>query len=56
MMPGVDYNIDITDMNVFEDECFNIFICSHVLEHVPDDRKAISELYRLARESLNGSG
>jgi len=46
-MNGVDYkNCDITDLP-FENNSFDFFICSHVLEHVNDDRKAIRELYRI---------
>lgn len=44
-MPDADHHVDITDMP-FEDEQFDFFICSHVLEHVNSDDKAISELYR----------
>ena len=29
------------------DNSFDIIICYHVLEHIPDDRKAMSELYRV---------
>lgn len=32
----------------FEDASFDIVICSHVLEHVPDDAQAMAELYRVA--------
>jgi SAM-dependent methyltransferase len=39
---------DITDLP-FEDESFDMVICAHVLEHVPDDRKAIAELFRSLR-------
>lgn len=38
---------DITDLNIYKDNTFKVFLCSHVLEHVLDDRKAISELYRV---------
>src|SRR5438552_13033615 len=34
---------DITDIP-FEDGSFDIVICSNVLEHVPNDRKALCEL------------
>lgn len=29
--------------------CFDLLICYHVLEHVEDDRKAMSELYRILK-------
>ncbi len=31
------------------DNSFDIIICYHVLEHIPEDRKAMSELYRVLR-------
>src|SRR5258707_15185241 len=47
--PGVaDVAVDITDMQ-FDDGTFDAAICSHVLEHVPDDAAAVSELYRVLR-------
>jgi ubiquinone/menaquinone biosynthesis C-methylase UbiE len=42
---------DITNTS-FADNEFDIIFCSHVLEHVPDDRKAMHELYRI----LNPAG
>ncbi len=48
-MQGVDLVLDITDMNAIQPESFDIFICSHVLEHVRDDKKALSELYRILK-------
>lgn len=43
---------DITDI-CFRDNYFSIIICNHVLEHIMDDRKAMSELYRvLAADGL----
>ena len=37
--------MDITDIQ-FPNEFFDVIYCSHVLEHVPQDRKALSEFYR----------
>jgi SAM-dependent methyltransferase len=47
MMAGVDDVVDITDMPVYADGAFDFFICSHVLEHVSDDGRALNELYRI---------
>jgi len=38
--------IDITNIP-YEDNHFDFIICNHVLEHVPDDLKAMSEIYRV---------
>lgn len=40
--------VDITDIQ-FEDNRFDRIICSHVLEHIEDDTKAMSELYRILK-------
>ncbi len=45
----VDDQIDITDMKPYDDNTFDCFICSHVLEHVPDDRRAMRELFRVLK-------
>ncbi|EMS32311.1 hypothetical protein C943_01574 [Mariniradius saccharolyticus AK6] len=44
---GVDDKVDITDMKEYRDGQFDIFICSHILEHVVDPNKALCELYRI---------
>ncbi len=49
-MDGVDYKSDIQDMKEIENESFDIWICFHVLEHVTDDRKALSELFRILKK------
>jgi len=48
-MSGVDFIVDMTDMHIFASDSFDFFICSHVLEHVPDDKKALSELMRILK-------
>lgn len=53
MMDGVDYKVDMMDMP-FDDESFDFFICSHVLEHVDSDDQVINELYRITK--LGGKG
>ena len=40
--------VDITKIQ-FEDEHFDFIICNHVLEHIPEDYKAINELYRVLK-------
>lgn len=45
----VDDKVDITDMHIYQDGRFDVFICSHVLEHVPNDMKAMRELYRVLK-------
>ena len=40
--------MDITDIQ-YPDESFDIICCTHVLEHVPDDRGAMREFYRTLR-------
>jgi len=35
----------------FPDECFDLILCSHVLEHVRDDGKCQRELYRVLKAS-----
>lgn len=45
----VDDRVDITRMGCYADASFDAFICSHVLEHVNDDRKAMAELWRVLK-------
>jgi SAM-dependent methyltransferase len=48
--PDVDLRIDICNIEL-PDQSFDLVLCLHVLEHVPDDRKAMSELRRILRPS-----
>jgi len=45
----VDDKSDIQNMHIYEENRFDLVICSHVLEHVPDDRKALSEINRILK-------
>jgi SAM-dependent methyltransferase len=47
--PIADIKLDIQDMP-FSDDQFDVVICNHVLEHVKDDRKAMSEILRVLRK------
>ena len=42
------YQIDITNI-LFDDKRFDYIFCIHVLEHIPDDLKAMRELYRVLK-------
>ena len=42
--------LDITNIT-YPEASFDIIFCSHVLEHVNDDQKAITELYRVLSSS-----
>lgn len=39
--PGTMVKMDVSDIQ-YSDESFDVIYCCHVLEHVPDDRKAKS--------------
>lgn len=43
------YKMDITEIH-FHNENFDFIICSHVLGHIPDEKKAINELYRVLKK------
>lgn len=44
--PIADVKADICNLP-FEDNSYDFIICNHVLEHIPDDTKAMQELYRV---------
>ncbi|ADV49560.1 Methyltransferase type 11 [Cellulophaga algicola DSM 14237] len=46
--PLADIKADICDLP-FADNSFDIIFCNHVLEHIPDDTKAMQELYRILK-------
>lgn len=59
-IPGVEYlsadlnrssamlKMDLTNIQ-FSNEVFDVILCSHVLEHIPDDIKAMSEMCRILK-------
>lgn len=49
-MEDVDDNVDIQAMDIYPNDTWDLVICSHVLEHVPDDVKALSEIYRVLKK------
>ena len=51
--PLADVKADICNLP-FNDNEFDIIFCNHVLEHIPDDTKAVQELYRVLKP--NGIG
>ena len=46
--PLADVKADICNLP-FEDNQFDVILCNHVLEHIPEDRKALSELLRVMK-------
>ena len=46
--PLADVKADITNLP-FDDNEFDVIFCNHVLEHIPDDTKAMQELYRVMK-------
>ena len=51
--PLADIKADICNLP-FKDNQFDYIFCNHVLEHIPDDNKAMSELFRVL--APNGIG
>lgn len=47
-LKGCDVNASLTELP-FAGGSFHIVFCSHVLEHIDDDRKAMREMYRALR-------
>jgi SAM-dependent methyltransferase len=45
--------VDITQIP-YEENAFDLILCMHVLEHIPDDALAMSELYRVMKPGGHG--
>ena len=46
--PLADVKADICNLP-FKDNTYDMILCNHVLEHIPDDTKAMQELYRVLK-------
>jgi len=51
---NVDIKADLTNLRMINDNECDFFICSHVLEHIVDDRSAIAELFRITKPGGKG--
>lgn len=47
--PIVDVKADICALP-FPDEAFDVVLCNHVLEHIPDDAQAMKEIFRVMKK------
>src|SRR5690606_17143940 len=48
LSPLADVKADICNLP-FDDNSYDLILCNHVLEHIPDDTKAMQELYRVMK-------
>lgn len=46
--PLADVKADICNLP-FDDDVFDVIFCNHVLEHIPDDKQAMKELFRVLK-------
>jgi len=53
LSPIADIKADICDLP-FDNNSYDVILCNHVLEHIPDDTKAMQELYRVMRSGGYG--
>lgn len=40
--------MNVLDLN-FRDNHFDLFLCNHVLEHIPEDIRAMKEIFRVLK-------
>ncbi|MBN08806.1 MAG: SAM-dependent methyltransferase [Flavobacteriaceae bacterium] len=46
--PIADIKADLCNLPL-KDNCYNLILCNHVLEHIDDDKKAMMEIYRVLK-------
>jgi len=54
MMDNIDDKADLTNLDIYESDYFDFFICSHMLEHIEDDVQAMRELHRILKPAAVG--
>jgi len=54
LIESYDDKVDITNMKEYKNNTFDFFICSHVVEHVDNDEKAMRELHRVLKPGGKG--
>ena len=47
----VDFNFDLHNCTEIENNSFDLIICSHVLEHVENDKRCMSEIKRMLKQN-----
>ena len=50
--PNISFSVASAENLPFKDNSFNTCVCWNVLEHVEDDKKALWELWRIARKNV----
>ncbi|MBV7269809.1 class I SAM-dependent methyltransferase [Winogradskyella luteola] len=53
LSPIADVKADICNLP-FNDNTYDVILCNHVLEHIPNDTKAMQELYRVMKSGGYG--
>ncbi len=52
IVPGRAMHVtDITNLIQFPDKTFDLVICNHVMEHIPDEAKAVDEIKRVLKDN-----
>ena len=46
---GVEFRVGQAEKTAFQDEMFDIIICSEVLEHVPQPQHCLAEIHRILK-------
>lgn len=47
--PIADVKMDVQNIP-FNNDTFDVFMCNHVMEHIPDEHKALQEIFRILKK------